>query len=74
MLNFLRTVKCTSWCIEGKVVSVVLGSSLRNLNAHNSQWDSFQTEHKLPVFWQATGRCKFFFGGKCRPNYKIQIL
>lgn len=73
MLNFLRTVKCTSWCVEGKAVSMVLGSSLRNLNADNVQWGSFQGEHKLP---QSPGRLledENSFGGKYRHNYKIQI-
>lgn len=74
MLNFLRTVKFTSWCVEGKAVSMVLGSSLRTLNADNIQWDSCQGEHKLH---QSPGRLmedENSFEGKYRHNYKIQIL
>lgn len=74
MLNFWRTAKCTSQCVENEAVSVVLFGSLRNLNADDVRWDSFPGEYKLP---QSPGRLvedENSFGGKYRHNYKIKML
>lgn len=67
-------MKCTSRCVGSEAASVVLGGSLRNLNADGVWWDSFPGEYKLP---QSPGRLledKNSSGGKYRHNYKIKML
>lgn len=43
MLKFFSMVTCTSWCVEGKAVS---------MDAGNVQWDSFEGKRLLAGYWE----------------------